>query len=85
MATNNNTAGQSNLQIVSGSFLNTLLAKNKYGLNNEYNAGNKDALSPIGKGENNGNIGDADDITDRTVELKKNTYGPNNEYNAGND
>jgi thiamine biosynthesis protein ThiC len=71
----------SKLETVSAPFLKQEIAKNRFTSNKQYNVSNKDALSPIGKGENNGNIGSAIDISDRATEIAKNKYNNNYQYN----
>lgn len=77
----------SKLEDLSVNFRNTILAKNRYNLNDEYNSGNPDALSTgdeLGKGEYNGSVGGATDIKERYKETAKNKYNFNNEYNSSN-
>ena len=47
---------------------------------NEYSATNKAALSEVGKGDSNGNVGDGEDIKDRSKLLGINTFNASNPY-----
>lgn len=62
--------------------------KNRHKSGNEYNAGNKDAISDgdnLGKGlGSQGTIGSADDIKARNSQLVKNKFRDGNEYNLNN-
>jgi len=58
------------------------LSRNEFSVNDQYNSGNPDALTPIGKGEVNGVVGSATDIAERTKELSKNFYTVNNQYDS---
>jgi len=76
----------SKLEDYSAGFRKTNVARNPYNTNDEYNAGNPDALSTgdeQGKGEVNGQIGGATDIKERKKEIVKNKYNRDKEYNAG--
>jgi len=76
----------SRLEEVNLPFRTQQLAKNDYNNNDEYVAGNPDALSTgdeQGKGEFNGQVGSATDIKTRKVLMTKNKYNKNREYNAG--
>jgi hypothetical protein len=75
----------SKLEEVSAPFRKTEVARNMFNYNDEYTLGNPEELSPIGKGENNGEVGSAVDIATRKVLVAKNPYNYNREYNAGND
>jgi len=75
---------QSNIEKVSTPFRQEEIVRNIYSDVNEYNTSNPRALSAIGKGENNGQVGSADDIKARTGLLAKNKYNPNHEYDAYN-
>lgn len=62
----------------------TLLSKNAYNNNSEYNVGHKNALSDgdeHGRGEKAGSIGTSTDIAKRTELLSKNMYNKNKPYN----
>ena len=62
--------------------------KNRYKQGNEYNVGNKDAISDgdnFGRGANaSGEVGTADDLKARKTQLTKNKYKEGNEYNLNN-
>ena len=76
----------SRLEDISLQFRECTIAKNDYGNNDPYNAGNPDALSTgdeQGKGEVNGQVGSATDIKTRSVLMTKNKFNKNREYNAG--
>ena len=62
-----------------------MTAKNTFKQGNEYNIGNKAAISPIGNAPDSaGNTGDKDDIAARNSMLVKNKYNSGNEYNLNN-
>lgn len=64
-------------------FRNRELVRNKYKTTNEYRANHPNALSDgdeLGKGENNGSIGSATDIRQRTIAEARNTFTKNNPY-----
>ena len=76
----------SRLEDSSVAFRKTLIAKNAFDNNDQYNAGHPDALSTgdeNGKGENNGDAGGLTDIKVRKTLIAKNRYNYNKEYNAG--
>jgi len=76
----------SKLEDVSAPFRKIEIARNDYNYNDEYNAGNPDALSTgdeQGKGENNGSVGSSTDIATRKKLIAKNKFNYNREYNAG--
>ena len=76
----------SKLEELSAPFRKCEVARNNYNFNDEYNAGNADALSTgdeLGKGENNGCVGSATDIKKRKQLIAKNCYNYNREYNQG--
>jgi len=76
----------SRLEDISLPFRECTIAKNDYGNNDAYVAGHPDALSTgdeQGKGEMNGEVGNATDIKTRSVLMTKNKYNKNREYNAG--
>jgi len=59
--------------------------KNVFKQGNEYNIGNKAAISPIGNAPDSaGNTGDAADIKARASMLVKNKFKDGNEYNLNN-
>jgi len=65
-------------------FRKKTIAKNIYNNNNTYNVSNPNALSDgdnKGKGENNNQVGSADDIKKRDTLLVKNKFTKNKEYN----
>jgi hypothetical protein len=66
----------------SKTFLDRETARDQFTKDSEYRPGNKFALSPIGKGENNGQIGDTADIDERNREIARNRYSSNNQYDA---
>lgn len=69
----------------SKAFRDVLLAKNSFNVNDEYVSGHKNALSDgdeKGKGEKDGSIGSATDISKRVELSAKNLYNSNDEYNA---
>jgi len=75
----------SRLEDISLQFRECTIAKNDYDNNDQYNAGNPDALSTgdeQGKGEMNGQVGNATDIKTRSVLMTKNKYNNNRPYNA---
>ena len=68
-------------------FRNTNKARNLYNQDDTYNVGNSRALSDgdeRGRGELNGVVGTATDITKRQESFAKNLYGRNNPYNIEN-
>lgn len=74
----------SRLEDISAQFRDQQVAKNPYNKNDEFDASHPNAISDgdnKGKGENNGQIGSADDIRLRHQQLVKNKYNKNNEYN----
>lgn len=76
----------SRLEDISVQYRETSVAKNDYNKNDEYSAGNPNALSTgdeKGKGEVNGQVGSATDIKTRQTLLTKNKFNKNKEYNAG--
>jgi hypothetical protein len=58
------------------------LSRNEFSVNNQYVETSPDALSPIGKGEKNNQVGSAADIVARNTELAKNIYTVNNQYDG---
>jgi hypothetical protein len=64
----------SKLEDVSAPFRKTEVARNMFNYNDEYSLGNAEELSPIGKGENNGEVGSAVDIATRKALVAKNPY-----------
>jgi len=67
----------------SNAFRNRELVRNRYKSTDEYRAGHPDAKSDgdeLGKGENNGSIGSATDIRERTVAEARNIFTKNNPY-----
>jgi hypothetical protein len=75
----------SKLEELSAPYRKLEIARNFFNLNDQYTLGNPEELSPIGKGENNGEVGSAIDISTRKILVAKNSYNYNREYNAGND
>jgi hypothetical protein len=76
----------SKLETISVTYRDKEVAKNEFSYSKEYNIGNKEAVSPLGLGENdNGDVGTTIDIKTRAALITKNPYSYNNEYNAGND
>jgi len=75
----------SKLEDVSVSYRNQEVAKNRYNYNKPYTIGNPDELSPIGKDENNGQVGDTNDIKARKTLLAKNKYNAKKGYDSHND
>jgi hypothetical protein len=76
----------SKLETISVTYRDKEIAKNEFGYSKEYNIGNKEAVSPLGLGENdNGQIGNTIDIKTRAKLIAKNPFSYNKEYNAGND
>jgi hypothetical protein len=67
-------------------FRKTAIAKNDYTKDDQYNAGNADALSTgdaQGKGLVDGEAGNAIDVKVRKTLIAKNTYQSGREYYAG--
>lgn len=75
----------SKLEDTSVAFRKIEVARNEFNYNDEYAIGNPEELSPVGKGENNGDVGSAVDIATRKKLVAKNQFNYNREYNAGND
>lgn len=76
----------SKLEDLSVPFRTCTITKNDYTNNDQYNAGSADALSTgdaQGKGEVNGQVGNADDIKTRNALIAKNKFNLNKTYNAG--
>jgi hypothetical protein len=75
----------SRLETESVTFRNNVVAKNIYNNNDQYNAGNPNALSTgdeKGKGLVNNVAGGLTDIKTRDKLITKNKYGYNKEYNS---
>lgn len=76
----------SKLEDMGNTFRPEQLVKSIYNSNNEYNAGNKNALSDgdeKGKNDNgSGEAGSATDIKTRETLLVKNKFNKNREYNS---
>lgn len=76
----------SRLEDMGVAFRKEEIAKNDYNSNKPYDQGNPNALSTgdeAGKGEFNGEIGNATDIKTRKILTAKNKFTPNKEYNLG--
>jgi hypothetical protein len=74
----------SKLEEISVGYRKCEIAKNSYNNNDQYNAGNANALSTgdeLGKGLQNGQIGGATDIKMRECLTAKNEFNKNKEYN----
>lgn len=71
----------------SGEFREKQIVRNSYDNNDKYNVAHPNALSDgdeLGKGELNGSVGSATDISRRKLLKTKNMYNSNNEYDASN-
>lgn len=76
----------SRLEEISAQYRTCSTARNDYNNNDEYVAGNPNALSTgdeKGKGDVNGQVGSATDIKVRQTLMTKNKFNKNREYNAG--
>jgi len=76
----------SRLEDISLQYRECSVAKNDYDNNDAYVAGHPDALSTgdaLGKGEQNGEVGNATDIKTRSILLTKNKFKGDNCYYAG--
>jgi len=58
------------------------IARDEFTANNQYTETSPEALSPIGKGEKNHEVGDAADIAARKTQESKNFYSKNNQYDG---
>jgi hypothetical protein len=77
----------SRLEELGAEFRKKQIVKNPYTNNDQYTVGHDNALSNgdnKGKGENNGAVGSAADISKRNELLIKNKYGNNKPYSDSN-
>ncbi len=74
--------GTSKVKAIGNNVRPGMLAKSDFNDSNVYSETNPAALSPLGKGENNGQVGSAIDIQSRNTMQAKSLYNSGNQYSV---